>query len=115
MSRSRARARGARRRPCRKTPCSADCPGSDCCNSRLEARMDGYHIALFVHFCALLGAIAAAAVVHLGTARRDAARTVGSQLEWHSLVLSVSKFFPIALLVLVLSGSYMINKGGLAW
>jgi hypothetical protein len=77
--------------------------------------MDGYHIAKFVHFCALIGAIATAAVVHLATGRRDAARTIGDQLGWHSTILSASKVFPIALLVLVVSGSYMISRGGVPW
>lgn len=77
--------------------------------------MDGYHVALFIHFCALIGAIATATVVHLATERRDAATTIGDQLAWHSSILSAAKFFPIALLTLVLSGAFMISRGGVPW
>lgn len=71
--------------------------------------MDAYHIALFVHILALLAAAAASAVAHLAVARRGRARTVGEMLDWHSTLVAVSKVFPLALAVFVLTGGYMLS------
>lgn len=78
--------------------------------------MDGYHIALFVHLCALIGAVAASAIVHIALHRRMRAPTVHEFLDWHNILMAAAKAFPIALVTLVLSGSYMISAGALhAW
>ena len=76
--------------------------------------MDGYHVALFLHFCALISAIAATSVIHIGTVRRDRARTLAEALEWHNTAMATSKTFPIAVATLVLSGSYML-RGSALW
>lgn len=78
--------------------------------------MDGYHIALFVHFVALFIAVATSSRVHFFADRRAKAETVRETLEWHTLLMSAAKGFPIAVVLLVLTGSYMVSKGGaLAW
>jgi hypothetical protein len=71
-----------------------------------------YHIMLFVHICALLVAIAASTLSHFAAIRMQATRTVGELRGWTLLVNKVGRAFPIALLVLVASGAYMVNK---AW
>lgn len=72
--------------------------------------MDAYHIALFVHVCALLAAIAASATLHLAVARRGSAPHVRESLEWHVFAMKTSRVFPIAIAVLVLSGGYMLSQ-----
>lgn len=73
--------------------------------------MDWYHVALFVHFIALVIAIAAASRVEFFFERRSKASTVRETLEWHRRLMATAKAFPIALVLLVLSGSYMVSTG----
>lgn len=78
--------------------------------------MTGYQVALFVHFLALIIAVAGATLVHFTHGRRERALTVHEMLEWHNLLQSSARAFPVALVLLVLSGTYMIVAGALrAW
>lgn len=78
--------------------------------------MTGYLAAKFVHLLALIAAVVAATLVHFCDRRKIRSRTVAEMLEWHTLLQSSAKVFPVALVVLVLSGSYMIVAGALrAW
>jgi hypothetical protein len=71
--------------------------------------MDLYHIALFVHITALLVASGATAVMKLAMSRRSKARTLGEVADWHAVMMSTSKLFPMMLAVFVLTGSYMLS------
>lgn len=73
--------------------------------------MDLYHIALFLHIVAIVVASAATAVTKLAAGRRARARTVGEVLDWHNVLMSTSKAFPIVLVVFVLTGGYMLSRG----
>jgi hypothetical protein len=71
--------------------------------------MDRYHIALFVHIVALIVAASATAVMKLAIARRTRARTVAEALDWHNVMGSTSKLFPICLAAFVITGAYMLS------
>ena len=71
--------------------------------------MDAYRIALFLHILTLIVAASATAVTKLAVGRRIRARTAGEALEWHNLLLSVSRLFPICLAVFVITGGYMMS------
>ena len=71
--------------------------------------MDSYHIALFVHLVALIVAAGVTAVTKLAAARRVRARTVGELLEWHGVLMSAARFFPVCLAVFTASGAYMLG------
>jgi hypothetical protein len=71
--------------------------------------MDLYHIVLFVHILTLVVAASTTAVVKLAVSRRAKARTVGEVLDWHNLLMSSSKVFPICLAAFVITGSYMLS------
>ena len=71
--------------------------------------MDAYHIALFLHIVTLIVAASATAVTKLAVGRRIRARTVGEALEWHNLLMSASRLFPICLVVFVITGGYMVS------
>jgi hypothetical protein len=73
--------------------------------------MDLYHIALYLHIVAVIVASAATAVTKLAAARRSRARTIGDVLEWHNVLMSTSKWFPIVLAVFVLTGAFMLSRG----
>lgn len=73
--------------------------------------MDRYHIALFLHLVALIVAASATAVTKLAAGRRARSRTIGEALEWHNVLASTSKLFPICLAVFVITGSYMLSFG----
>lgn len=72
--------------------------------------MNGYHIALFFHFMALVAASIAAGLSHFGKGRMHAAASVAEARQWLALVASSSKVFPIALLVLIATGGYMVEQ-----
>ncbi|HWJ15011.1 MAG TPA: hypothetical protein VNS10_14830 [Gemmatimonadaceae bacterium] len=74
--------------------------------------MDTYHIALFLHIVALIVAASATAVTKLAVGRRIRARTIGESLEWLNVQISASAAFPITLAAFVITGSYMVSKGG---
>jgi hypothetical protein len=71
--------------------------------------MDLYPIAKYVHLVALFVAAGVTAVTKLAAGRRMRARTVGEALDWHNVLLSAAKLFPICLLVLAITGGYMLS------
>ena len=78
--------------------------------------MDAYHIALFLHLIALIVAASATAVTKLAVGRRIRARTVAEALDWHEVLISASKLFPICLASFLLTGAYMVSiLGTRAW
>jgi len=76
--------------------------------------MDRYHIALFIHILAVMAAASATAVTKLAASRRARAKTVGEVLEWHNVLASASKAFPICLAAFVVTGFYMLIAGHIA-
>ena len=78
--------------------------------------MDRYHIALLLHLFTLIVAAGTTAVTKLAVSRRVRARTVGEVLEWHTVLMSASKTFPICLAAFVITGSYMLSRANAhAW
>jgi Predicted integral membrane protein (DUF2269) len=71
--------------------------------------MDRYHVVLFVHIIAFVVASGASAVMKLAAGRRGRARTVGEALEWHDVMESTSRLFPLCIAALVLTGFYMVG------
>jgi hypothetical protein len=71
--------------------------------------MDRYHIALFIHIVTLIVAASATAVTKLAVGRRARARTVGEALDWHGVLMSASKLFPMCLAAFVITGFYMLS------
>lgn len=71
--------------------------------------MDLYPVAKYVHLVALFVAAGVTAVTKLAAGRRMRARTVGEALDWHNLLMSAAKLFPICLLVLAITGGYMLS------
>jgi len=78
--------------------------------------MDRYHVALFLHIVTLIVAASTTAVTKLAVARRLRARTIGEVIEWHNVLMSASKIFPICLAAFVITGSYMLSVANVhAW
>jgi len=73
--------------------------------------MDRYHIALFLHLVALIVAASATAVTKLAAGRRARARTFREAIDWHNVLSSAAKVFPVCLAVFVITGSYMLSFG----
>jgi hypothetical protein len=71
--------------------------------------MDTYHIALFVHLVTLIVAASVTAVTKLAATRRTRARTVGELQEWHDILMSTSRLFPVCLALFVVTGAYMLG------
>ena len=71
--------------------------------------MDLYPLAKYVHLVALFVAAGVTAVTKLAAGRRMRARTVGEALDWHNTLMSAAKLFPICLLVLAITGGYMLS------
>src|SRR5215212_9670978 len=71
--------------------------------------MDLYPLAKYVHLVALFVAAGVTAVTKLASGRRMRARTVGEALDWHTTLMSAAKLFPICLLVLAITGGYMLS------
>lgn len=71
-----------------------------------------YGVVLFVHLCALLAAISAGALSHMSEARMRAADTTAALRPWANLLGGLGKVFPIALLILLVSGAYLVHD---AW
>jgi hypothetical protein len=71
--------------------------------------MDPYHLAKFLHLLALLVAAGITAVTKLAAGRRARARTVGEALDWHRVLLSAARLFPVCLVVFLLTGGYMVS------
>jgi hypothetical protein len=73
--------------------------------------MDLYHIALFLHILAIIVASGATTITKLAAGRRARARTVAEALDWHNVLSSASKAFPIVLAVFFLTGGFMLSRG----
>jgi hypothetical protein len=71
--------------------------------------VDRYHITLFIHLLTLIAAGIASAIINLALGRRARARTVGEMLDWHRVLESSAKVFPIALASFAITGGYMLN------
>ena len=71
--------------------------------------MDRYHIALFIHIVTLVVAASATAVTKLAASRRARARTIAEVLDWHGVLMSSSKVFPVCLAAFVITGFYMLS------
>jgi hypothetical protein len=76
--------------------------------------MDRYHIALFVHLLAVVVAAGATAVTKLAATRGAGAKTVGELLDWHNVLTSTAKLFPICLAAFVITGFYMLSVAHMA-
>ncbi len=76
--------------------------------------MDGYRLVLFLHLCALLGAIATSTLLHFAEVRLRAADTVAAVRLWAGLIEKGARVFPLALLVLLGSGAYLVERSW-AW
>jgi hypothetical protein len=74
--------------------------------------MDTYHIALFIHIVTLVVAASATAVTKLAVKRRIRARSVREALEWHQMLVSTSRAFPLCLVSFTASGAYMVSVLG---
>jgi hypothetical protein len=68
-----------------------------------------YQLALFLHLVTLVVAASAAAVVKLAASRRGRARTIGEVRDWHQVLVSTSRLFPICLVAFLVTGGYMAS------
>jgi hypothetical protein len=73
--------------------------------------MDSYRFVLFLHLCALLGAIGTSSLVHFSELRLRTAETVSAARTWASLIARAARVFPVALAVLLGSGAYLVDRG----
>jgi hypothetical protein len=71
--------------------------------------MNLYRLALFVHLLAVFVAAGVTAVTKLASGRRIRARTVAEALDWHNVLISAARLFPICLVVFVVTGGYMMS------
>lgn len=69
--------------------------------------MELYALAKFTHLLALIVAAGVTAVVKMAVGRRARARTVGEALDWHNVLISAARLFPLCLAVFALTGWYM--------
>jgi hypothetical protein len=74
--------------------------------------MSTYDVILFIHLSALAAAFGADGVIVLVRRRLLAARTGGEALQWLAIAKAAARAYPVALLLLVASGSYMVHD---AW
>ena len=72
--------------------------------------MDLYHVALYVHFIALMIGISATTLAHFAMFQADRATTVGELGRWLRMMPRVTKMFPVALATFFVSGGYMASK-----
>ena len=78
--------------------------------------MNAYFLTKFVHISAVLAAAAAASLVIFSGGRYARARSHEDAVSWLEFNGKVTITFPIVLIVLLLSGSYMvIQSGGAFW
>jgi hypothetical protein len=73
--------------------------------------MGGYRFVLFLHLCALLGAIGTSSLVHFAEIRLRGAETVPIARTWASVIAKAARVFPVALAVLLGSGAYLVQHG----
>ena len=72
--------------------------------------MDSYGLVLFLHLCALLGAIGTAALLHYAEVRLRAANSAATIQSWAGLIEKGARVFPLALVVLLGSGAYLVHR-----
>jgi hypothetical protein len=72
--------------------------------------MNTYGLVVFVHLMALLAAISAGAISHLAESRMQSADSVETLRPWARLLGRLGKVFPVALLVLLGSGAYLVHR-----
>ena len=77
-------------------------------DSSTDRTMDSYHIALFIHLLTLIVAAGVTAITKLAAARCARARTIGELQEWHGVLMSAARLFPLCLAFFVASGAYML-------
>ena len=68
-----------------------------------------YRLALFIHILAAVVAGGVTALTKLAAGRRMRARTVGDALDWHNVLLSSARIFPLCLVVFLVTGGYMMS------
>jgi hypothetical protein len=76
--------------------------------------VSGYSVVLFLHLCALLGAIGTATLLHFAESRLRAADDVAAIRTWAHLIEKGARVFPVALLVLLATGAYLVHRSW-AW
>jgi hypothetical protein len=74
--------------------------------------MSTYGVVLFVHLSALTLAFGADGMIVLVRRRLLAARTGAEALQWLLIAKAAARAYPVALIVLVASGAYMVHD---AW
>ena len=74
--------------------------------------MFAYRIALLLHVVTLIVAVSATAVTKLAVGRRIRARTPREALDWHEVLTSAARVFPICLASFFLTGVYMLSVLG---
>lgn len=78
--------------------------------------MDLYHVTLFVHISAILAAAASASLAMFSGGRYARAKSHDEAHAWLEFNGKVARTFPIVLIVLLLTGSYMVTlTGGSYW
>ncbi|HEX8983323.1 MAG TPA: hypothetical protein VF792_11165 [Ktedonobacterales bacterium] len=75
----------------------------------MERTLLWYHLALFLHLCALLAAMSASGISHFADVRMGKARTSAELLEWATIISRAGQVFPVVLLTLVATGAYMVS------
>ena len=82
----------------------------DSLSARRKIEMDSYGLVLFLHLCALLGAIGTAALLHYAEVRLRAANSAATIQSWAGLIEKGARVFPLALVVLLGSGAYLVHR-----
>lgn len=77
--------------------------------------MDGYHIALFLHLAALVAAAWAASRTHFAESRAHRAASAREALQWYTMAARTARIFPAVIVLLLLTGGYMMSRGGMTW
>jgi hypothetical protein len=75
--------------------------------------MDAYHIALYIHFLALISAACASSLAHFAHSRAARAESPREMGQWLAFTGKVARTFPIAIVTLLLTGGYMTSATGL--
>lgn len=72
----------------------------------------GYRLALSLHLLTVVALSVAAGIVHFAAARRSATRSLREAMQWSRTMAITGRTFPIGVLVLLLTGGYMVGFGG---
>lgn len=68
-----------------------------------------YRTVLFVHLLALVAAATASGKIHIALARRAAATSAREALEWAGVAKRIAPVFPVAVILLLATGGYMVS------